>query len=206
MPLSLPQLSYTYADYATWPDDARYELIDGEAYLMSPAPKRAHQEICGEIFRQLADYLEGKDCRAFIAPFDVRLNAKKADDTVVQPDIVVVCDPKKLDEHGCVGAPDMVVEVLSPSSIKHDKMVKLELYRRHGVREYWTVDPDILLVEAHILRDNEYFIHAYGDSGEAPVSLFADCRINLDTIFRYSPRKNIGDATPSVNTPPVVKK
>jgi Uma2 family endonuclease len=107
------QAHHTYGEYLHWPDDVRYELIDGVAYLMAPAPTLDHQDVAGEIFRQLANALEGKSCRAFIAPVDVRFpKAGEADeqvDTVLQPDVLVVCDSSKLDRRGVRGAPDLVV-------------------------------------------------------------------------------------------------
>ena len=110
---------WTYTDYLTWPEGERWELINGVAYNMSPAPSRRHQELSGELFRQIANHLKGKQCKVYDAPFDVRLSTagNESDnyiDTVVQPDIVVVCDPSKLDERGCKGAPDIVIEISSP--------------------------------------------------------------------------------------------
>jgi Uma2 family endonuclease len=138
-------LRHTYGDYLEWPEDVRYELIDGIAYAMAPAPLRLHQEILLEVARQAGNALEGKPCRPFVAPFDVRLprgdEADRDIDTVVQPDLVVVCDRAKLDERGCRGAPDWVVEILSPSTAGHDLIVKRRLYERVGVREYWLVHP-----------------------------------------------------------------
>ena len=146
MALAQRDLDYhTYADYCSWPDDVRYELIDGVAYAMGPAPVRRHQGILLELARQVANILEGSPCRPYIAPFDVRLPKKdEIDDdvdTVVQPDLVVICDRAKLDEKGCRGAPDWVVEVLSPSTAGHDQILKRALYQRVGVREYWLVHP-----------------------------------------------------------------
>jgi len=136
---------HTYADYLAWPDDLRFELIDGVAYLMTPAPSRPHQEIVGQIYRQAANALEGKPCRAYVAPFDVRLpKAGEADeetDTVVQPDVLVVCDRSKLDERGMRGAPDWVCEVLSPATASHDQTLKLAAYERAGVPEVWFIHP-----------------------------------------------------------------
>ena len=130
---------HTYGDYLAWPEDVRYELIDGIAYALDSPPLRLHQEVLGEIARQVCNALQLKPCRPYIAPFDVRLpRADEADrdiDTVVQPDLVVVCDRAKLDERGCRGAPDWVVEVLSPATAGHDLIVKRRLYERVGVRE-----------------------------------------------------------------------
>ena len=161
--MGLPQRDlecHTYAEYAAWPDDVRYELIDGIAYAMGPAPTRRHQEVAGEMFRQIADALEGSSCRPYIEAFDVRLpRAGEADDkidTVVQPDISVICDKAKLDERGCRGAPDWIVEVLSPGSAGHDQVVKRELYERVGVREYWLVHPVDKVVTIYLLVTGAY--------------------------------------------------
>ena len=144
-PAKQTQQSFTYGDYRQWLEDERWELIEGEAYAMSPAPTRTHQTILGEVFRQIANFLEGKPCQVFVAPFDVRMpEQNEADDeiiNVVQPDILVVCDASKLDEKGCRGAPDWVIEVLSPSTASKDHVRKKSLYERHGVREYWLIHP-----------------------------------------------------------------
>ena len=161
--MGLPQRDrefHTYAEYANWPEDIRYELIDGIAYAMGPAPTRRHQEVAGEVFRQIADALEGAPCRPYIAPFDVRLpHTNEADDktdTVVQPDISVICDKAKLDERGCRGAPDWIVEVLSPGTAGHDQVVKRALYERVGVREYWLVHPADKVVTIYLLGNGAY--------------------------------------------------
>lgn len=147
MALSAEKERYTFADALTWPDDERVEIIGGEVFLMAPAPSRGHQEISGALFAQLYNCLEGKRCKVYHPPFDVRLFEREGDkpediDTVVEPDLTVVCDMDKLDDMGCKGAPDMVVEILSPSTRRHDRLVKLGLYQRAGVREYWIVDPE----------------------------------------------------------------
>jgi len=136
---------FTYGDYRSWQDGERWELIDGKAWCMSPAPKTRHQDIAGALFADLRDFLRGKPCKAIIAPFDIILprgNEEEDEvDTVVQPDIAVFCDRSKLTKDNARGAPDLVVEVLSPSTAKKDQHEKFELYQRHGVREYWVVDP-----------------------------------------------------------------
>ncbi len=162
MGLPLRDVEYhTYGDYLTWPEEVRYELIDGKAYLMAPAPSVSHQDIAGEIYRQLANALQGKPCRVFIAPVDVRLpKADEADeqiDTVVQPDVLAVCDASKLSERGVRGAPDFVVEVLSPATAAHDMVIKRRIYERHGVREYWLVHPlDRVLTIYRLDEKGEY--------------------------------------------------
>jgi Uma2 family endonuclease len=161
MPLDLrDHQHHTYRDYCAWPDDVRYELIDGHAFAMSPAPSRHHQEVVVEVLRQIADALEGSGCRVYVAPFDVRLpRAAEADDdvdTVVQPDLSVICDPAKLDDRGCRGAPDWVVEILSPGSASHDQIVKRDVYERHGVGEYWLVHPVDRIVTVYRLVEGAY--------------------------------------------------
>ena len=183
MPIPQQDERYTYADYCTWDDNGRWELIDGAAYAMSPAPTRTHQQISGELYRQLANFLKGKPCKVYHAPFDVRLNAGSEDNTVIQPDLVVVCDSSKLDEKGCKGAPDLVVEVLSPTSARTDKLLKFQKYQRAGVREYWIVDPETKAVQVCVLRDEFYLVTMYADTDTAPVSVLSGCEINLQDVF-----------------------
>lgn len=151
---------HSYREYRTWPEDVRYELIDGVAYAMSPAPARVHQRLAFELARQIADALEGAPCEVNVAPFDVRLpDADEADDditTVLQPDITVVCDAAKLDTAGCRGAPDWIIEVLSPYTAAHDQTVKLAAFERHGVRECWLVHPTDRVVHVYTLSDGAY--------------------------------------------------
>jgi len=159
LPLRDPH-RHTYGEYLAWPEDVRYELIDGEAYLMAPAPSPAHQRLVGELFRQIADALEGGPCEVFVAPFDVRLpRAGEPDeriDTVLQPDLTVVCDPDKIDERGCRGAPDWVIEVLSPATAAHDQTVKLAAFERTGVTECWFVHPADRTVAVYLLEAGRY--------------------------------------------------
>ena len=136
--MTIPQKDerYTYLDYYSWDDGERWELIDGVAYAMSPAPAPKHQTISRELLVQIANFLKGKPYEVFHAPFDVRLNADSDDDTVMQPDIFVVCDKSKIDDKGCNGAPDMIIEILSPSTAKRDIVLKFNAYLQAGVREY----------------------------------------------------------------------
>ena len=174
---------YTYADYLTWDDDKRYELIDGVAYLMSPAPSPEHQDILRELSLIIGVFLKGKSCKLYFAPLDVRLNANRRNDTVVQPDLIVVCDKTKIDGHGYAGAPDLVIEVLSPSTKRHDRITKLDLYQKAGVREYWVVDPETTSVQVFILKDGQYFISGYGEDDTVPVHVLPGCEIKLRDVF-----------------------
>lgn len=183
MPMPQENERYTYADYCTWDDSERWELIEGVPYAMSPAPSPKHQEISSNLHNQLYNFLKGKPCRVYPAPFDVRLNADDEDDTVVQPDLVVICNRSKIDEKGCKGAPDLIVEILSPSTARRDRMVKLHQYQRAGVREYWIVDPDTKTVQVCILENGRYFVTAYADTDTAPVTVLPGCTINLQEVF-----------------------
>ncbi len=154
-------LHHTYADYLTWTEGGREELIDGVAYIKEPpAPLRCHQELAGELYLQLRLALEGEPCRVYVAPFDVRLpksgEADELIETVVQPDVLIVCDLGKLDARGMRGAPDWLAEVLSPSTASHDQIVKLPVYERAGVREVWLVHPTDRTVTIHRLQDGRY--------------------------------------------------
>lgn len=190
MALPAEKARYTFADVLTWPDDERAELINGEVFMMTPAPSRGHQGISVELTRQFANYLEGKKCKAYHAPFDVRLFEEDGDtpedvDTVVEPDLVVICDPSKLDDRGCKGAPDMVVEILSPSTQRHDRLVKLGLYQRAGVREYWIVNPEDQTVQVMLLDgDGVLQLHeVYDRQGVAKVNVLDGCFIELSKVF-----------------------
>ncbi len=180
---------YSYGDYLAWDDGERWELIDGIAYNMSPAPNRRHQGISMELSAQFHSYLRDKPCKAYHAPFDVRLpegdEADEETSTVVQPDLVVVCDPDKLDDKGCRGAPDLVVEILSPSTSGRDLKLKFNLYERRGVREYWIVDPTGGTVMVFILGDNGGYgrPELYTAEEKAPVGIFPDLVIDLGPVF-----------------------
>ena len=173
---------YTYADYCLWDDEKRWELIDGVPYAMS-APNRRHQKISSQLNRLIGNYLVGKPCDVYAAPFDVRLNADKRDDIVVQPDLLVVCDKSKLDDKGCIGAPDMVIEILSPSTMMLDKNLKFNKYLLSGVQEYWIIDPDSDTVSTHILENGEYVVHTYGGGATIPVHVLTGCAIDMNEVF-----------------------
>ena len=178
---------FTYADYQRWPEEARYELIDGEAFLMAPAPLIEHQIIAGEIFRQLANALDGQACTPFVAPVDVRLpradEADEAIDTVVQPDVLVVCDPAKIDRRGVRGAPDWLVEVLSPSTAAHDQIAKRRTYERAGVREYWLVHPGDRTLTVYALQDGRYGAPEISELKDStPLGILPEVRIAWDAL------------------------
>lgn len=184
---------HTYGDYLTWPEDERYELIDGVAYLMAPAPNVSHQDMAGEIFRQAANALLGKPCRALIAPVDVRFprgdEADASIDTVLQPDVLVVCDPAKISERGVRGAPDWIVEVLSPSTAAHDQIAKCRVYEQHGVREYWLVHPTDRVLTLYRLENGEYGrADSYLLQGETPVGVLDGVTIAWDALVERLPK------------------
>jgi len=174
---------YTYADYEKWDDGMRYELIDGVVYMMSPSPTWYHQGIIGELYFQLANFLQGKPCRVFLSPLDVRMNADGADDTVVQPDLLIICDRSKLDDKNCKGVPDMAIEVVSPSSSRLDRLLKYQKYQAYGVREYWIVDPEDKIVHACVLENGKYVVSAYCEDDSAPVGILDGCVIDLGKVF-----------------------
>ena len=182
------KMKYTLADCLGWEEGTRGEIIDGEAVMMAP-PSTAHQLISMELARQLATFLEGRKCRVLPAPFAVRLFERAGDkpedvQTVVEPDLSVVCDSAKLDKYGCRGAPDLVVEVLSPSTQRHDRLVKLDLYQRAGVREYWIVSPDEQTVQVLLLRGGLLLPHElYGPEDIAKVNVLEGCFVELSKVF-----------------------
>ncbi|MDR3267581.1 MAG: Uma2 family endonuclease [Tannerella sp.] len=186
-----PDKHYTYADYLTWPDDKRRELVNGFIRMMSPAPSLQHQEIAGVLYIDLYRLIErnGGKCKVFHAPFDVRLprNGERENDqihTVVQPDICVVCDLSKLDKRGCLGAPDLVVEIQSLSTARYDLTDKFNLYEASGVREYWVVFPDDG-VEVFILQPDGKYDRGTGyDCGKIPVHIFDGAELDLDKVFK----------------------
>ena len=181
---------YNYGDYASWPDEERWELIEGVPYDMSPAPALKHQKLLAVIFGEIYNYLKGKKCEVFAAPFDVLLPSgkEKHEDitTVVQPDIVVVCDSKKLVKKGCVGAPDLVVEIISPSTALKDMREKLSLYEKHKVKEYWIVHTEDNLVQIYKLIKGQYGKPStYSFEKPIPVSILKDVVIDLKEMIGY---------------------
>lgn len=189
MALPAEKERYTFADALTWDENEHIEIINGEAFMLA-TPSTDHQLISGALFAQLYNFLEGKKCRVLPAPFAVRLFEKDGDepdsvDTVVEPDISVVCDRNKLDEKGCKGAPDMVIEILSPSTHRYDRITKYNLYQRAGVREYWIVEPETQTV--HVFLRNESGIllphESYGRKDVAKVNALDGCFVELSKVF-----------------------
>ncbi len=188
--MALPEKEkYTFVDFLANDKRDRIEIINGNTIMISP-PTSKHQEILMELSRQIANFLEGKSCKVFPAPFEVRLleqdKEKPEDvDTVAEPDVTAICNKNKIDKHGCKGAPDMVIEIISPSTRRHDRLVKLNLYQRAEVGEYWIVDPLSESVTVYLRDDNGNFkIHEdYGRTDIAKVHSLDGCFIELQKVF-----------------------
>lgn len=184
---------YTYKDYCDIPGEERYEVIDGVLYHMTPVPARKHQELLGGLFTAFHNYLRGHTCKVYCAPFDVRLPARGEEDdeigTVVQPDISVICDHRKLDDRGCMGSPDLIIEIASNRSASRDYVKKLALYERHGVREYWVVHQDDRTLMAFTMNDRDEYGRpaVYSSEDTVRVGLFPDLAIDLSALFPEAP-------------------
>lgn len=186
---------YSYQDYLSWPDNERWEIIEGMAYAkeggiqaMSPAPSRRHQAVQGALFFQIYAFLRGQTCQVYTAPLDVclRLSEQAEETTVVQPDILVICDPHKLTERGCQGSPDWIIEVVSPGSAAMDYVKKLNLYERFGVKEYWVVHPHEETIMVFVLNTEGKYgrPQTYVAENQVGVSLFEQALvIDFATIF-----------------------
>jgi Uma2 family endonuclease len=180
--------NYTYADYLKWEMDEMVELIKGKVFRHAAAPRRIHQEVSLKITTKLYNYLEKHPCKVYATPFDVRLpvKSKKNEDihTVVQPDICVICDPEKLDDLGCVGAPDLIVEILSPGNNKKELQNKYEVYEESGVKEYLVIHPNECTLVVYTLIEGKYvssklFTHGDKVSSQAVEGFLLD----LDEVF-----------------------
>ena len=183
--MALPQPNlYTIEDIYTLPEGTRAELIDGQLYYMAP-PSRRHQELTGELYASIYNFIKanGGSCKPYIAPFAVFLNAD--DKNYVEPDISVICDPDRLTDRGCTGAPDWIIEITSPSNPAHDHVLKLHLYMDAGVREYWIVNPEDRTVQVMLLDSKGYLrIHEdYGQEDTAVVNVLEGCTIDLTKVF-----------------------
>jgi len=190
MSLSEQVRKQTYKDYLTYPDDERWEIIDGIPYMQS-APSWQHQSISRELLRQFSNYLLQKSCEVFSAPFDLRLSKAEINDedvtNVYQPDLVIICDKSQLKGTGYFGIPNLIIEISSPSTAKADRLLKFNIYERFGVQEYWIVEPDMKLVSVFILQDNNRYgrPELYTETDNVAVSIFADLIINLNTVFDF---------------------
>ncbi|QLB15457.1 restriction endonuclease [Mannheimia granulomatis] len=152
-----PNASYTYADYLKWKIKERVEIIKGKILAISPAPTRFHQRISMKLTAKFLDVFDNHRCQIYAAPFDVRFPDKDGNiKTVVQPDLCVICDQEKLDDKGCIGAPDLIVEILSPGNTRKEMKNKYELYQECGVKEYWIVSPEVRAIQIFVLQGDKY--------------------------------------------------
>lgn len=183
---------YTYTDYLLWKFNEKIELLKGRILKMSPAPSRKHQEILRIINRRFDAYFYQQQCNMYFAPFDVRLPKKGETEihTVVQPDLCVVCDESKLDERGCLGAPDLVVEILSPGNSKKEMKDKFEIYQEAGVREYWLVYPLDEMVLINVLEDGGYHTQNPIVDDWVTSRIFPELKIHTDEIFEQKKENN----------------
>lgn len=180
--------SYTYADYLMWKFTERVELIKGKVFAMSPAPNTNHLRISQALNRILDNFFYKNKCQLFYAPFDVVLSKTKDDKkikTVVQPDLGVICDLSKLDETKCNGAPDLVIEILSPGNSKKEMKVKYELYEENGVKEYWVIDPEHESISVFVLIKNKFVPQKpLTTEDKMKSSIFPSLEFNADEIFK----------------------
>jgi Uma2 family endonuclease len=177
--------TYSYADYISWFIEDRLELIKGRIFLKD-APTTTHQRIVGRLYVRFFQYLERTRCEVFLSPYDVRLpaasTAAKDIYTVVQPDLCVVCDPAKIEEKGCLGAPDLIVEMLSPGNNSKDLVIKYQLYEENGVREYWIIDPKKKQLTIYVLN-NEHKYQQLDLTEGLSGSLFPDLGLRIEELF-----------------------
>ena len=178
--------TYTYADYLKWTFEERVELIRGFIKKMSPAPSRIHQTVSIELIKIISKTLNNKSCNLYHAPFDVRLPvaSKKKDTTVVQPDLCIVCDESKLDELGCNGSPDLIVEIISPNNSKHDSVTKFNLYEEAGVLEYWIVEPMNRMVLVYVLENGKYRgLNPFGEGMVIESQAIKCLKVDVNDVF-----------------------
>ncbi len=183
--------SYTYADYLLWNFKERVELIEGKIFKISPAPSSYHQRISGELTYLLSKFFRKSTCQMYVAPFDVRLiNFKKStvDNqiiSVVQPDLCVVCDSEKIDEKGCIGAPDLIIEILSPGNSNREMTLKFDLYEENGVKEYWIVNQSEKTILIYVLKDQKFVgIKPIVESGKLESPTFPNLKFPVKNIFK----------------------
>ncbi|RCX11156.1 Uma2 family endonuclease [Anaerobacterium chartisolvens] len=188
MPLPQGNRIYTYKDLAAFPENENWELIDGVLFLQA-APSWQHQSISGELHRQISNYLHGKSCRVFAAPFDLCLAEYNENDdettNVVQPDLVIVCDETKLRKTGYFGTPTLVIEISSPSTTRKDRVLKFNKYEKVGVKEYWIVEPDGKYISVFTLQENKRYgrPESYTDTDQLKATVFPELVIDLGSVF-----------------------
>ena len=180
--------SYTYADYLKWRFNERVELFKGRIFKMSPAPSSMHQQISLKVTRKLDNFFIKTTCSLYVAPFDVRLVKTKSNDrkvaTVVQPDLCVICDQTKLDDKGCNGAPDLIVEILSPGNSKKEMGIKFDLYEENGVKEYWIVEPAEKMILVYTLQNEKYIgLKPLIEDDKIKSPLFPELNFDVKEIF-----------------------
>jgi len=179
---------YTYADYLEWEGPERYELYGGEAFMMA-SPSVAHQALLMELSLNFGNWLQGKQCRVFAAPLDVRLFPKedKSDRTVVQPDLLVVCDKDKLDKGSVNGPPDFIIEIFSPSNTSGELLRKFNWYLKAQVREYWVIDPESRSAHVHVYENGHYISSTYNGNDRIPVTVLEGFEISLEALWARLP-------------------
>lgn len=185
-----PDYTYTYADYLKWQFEERLELFRGKIFKLA-APNTRHQVILADLHLEIGSLLRNQSCFVFFAPFDVRLpvkNRKKDTEitTVVQPDLGIVCDRSKIDERGCCGAPDLVVEILSPGNSKKEVRLKFELYEEAGVKEYWIINPVEENIVVHVLNNEGKFsrVKMYAAGDIIFSNTVTGLQVNVSDIFK----------------------
>ncbi len=189
MPLPHENKIYTYADYLSWSEEEKAEILDGTPYMQA-APSWQHQAVSVELTSQFNQYLKGKTCRVFAAPFDLCIaQSDEADEAIfnviVQPDLVVICDQTKLRKTGYFGVPELIIEITSPSTVRNDKLLKFNKYEQVGVKEYWIVEPENKLVSVFTLQENQRYgrPEIYTENDRIKVSIFSELEIDLLPVF-----------------------
>jgi Uma2 family endonuclease len=178
---------YTWVDYLKWKFAERVELIKGKIVKMSPAPNTFHQTILSNTHGDFFNFFKLKSCSVFLAPFDVRLPVPSGfkDSTVVQPDLCIICDHSKIAVQGCIGAPDLVVEILSPGNSRHDLHIKFDLYEESGVKEYWIIQPETRVVQVFSLQQNRYIgLRPFTEGMQVESLLFPELQVEVDDLFK----------------------
>jgi Uma2 family endonuclease len=175
---------YTYADYLGWEGPERYQLINGEVFQMA-SPSVVHQALLVELTTQFHSWLRGKPCKVFVSPLDVRLFPKEdnSDNTVIQPDLLVVCDNEKLGKGSVNGPPDLAIEIVSPSNSLKELFLKFQYYLEAGVREYWVIDPEEKKVQVHIYENGHFLSSSYKEKGRIPVTILPGLDITLEILW-----------------------